>query len=667
MAKPVKKGKRGAQPPRRQPAAPVKKPSARVDWWTRLERLLSHRRQLFLYLCLGTALLFACLLFNARITDAADDALYIEAAHQYASHFFDYYYTFTAPLYCMFLALPIALFGVNLIVLKLFSVVFFVAGLFFFYVAFKDRVPYTILFPALLLTALNSLFLFYASQTYTEAFVLMLSGLFFVAWFRVVDATEHGADLKTNWRQFLLLGLTAFLLYLSRNVAAMVVAVLPLSFLFRKRYASALYATLAFVLFVAVYQYIVVPLCWGHLSLSSRFEGQGSSIFLKDAYNPGMGREDFFGMVVRFFENAKIYSSQFFELIGLKSAGSAHEYSFFAVLLLCAGVGVGFAIVRKNHYVQAAALYVAAFLGATFISLHAFWGQARFVMIYLPLLAIVLFYGIVALLQTRRTRWLLWMYPAAVAALLLLNLNTVAQKAKENFPILQKNLSGDRYYGFTPDWVNYFKMSEWAAENLDKESVIVCRKASMSFIYANGRKFGGINGVPSVTLDSALLPVHYDQRFVGLAAGETPPPIAHALRPYIVAVLMGDSQIHFAYNLPETLYPACVAELNRLQVPFHATPDDMAATMKQKYKNHYGLYPDELLGSLKDRQARYVIDASLRLNPAQKTDQIITTIRRYLYFIEQKYPGTFRKIHQTGADDNEPALLYEIHYPDTGS
>jgi 4-amino-4-deoxy-L-arabinose transferase-like glycosyltransferase len=624
-----------------------------------LDKLEGHfvrRKLLYLLLCLSTALIFALLLFNINVSDGSDDSAYIEAGYRYATDFFNYYYSSSAPLYCMFLAIPIAIFGVNLVILKLFSVLFFVLGIYCLYIALKDRIQYIILFPALLLTALNSLFLYYASQTFTEAFVLPLSGLFFLALFRLDDVTQTGADLRKNWKKFLLLGFMTFILYLSRNVATIAIVVVVVYFMVYKKYLTALYSACSFAFFWVLYQKVIVFLFWRHLNINT-FSGQTGGLFLKNSYNAGEGYEDFWGMLTRFFENAKTYSSQFFELIGIKPLTSPHSYLFFILILILCGISLAYAIAKKQKYTVAIILYMTAFLCVTFISVNTFWKQARLVMIYIPVIIVAVSYGVVMLLKTKPAKLLQWLYPAGITILLLVNISNTAGKVREHFPKLQKNIAGNKYYGMTPDWVNYFIMSEWAAKNLDKNKMIACRKASMSFVYT-GRAFSGINAVPSVQRDSALLLSHYKQRFLGTSNKNIPLEIMRILYPYIAAIIIGDGNSYYTYDIPEPLY----SQIIHFGIPFYTTPEDIS-TILESTKENYAILPDELLKYLKDKNIKYIIDASLRSNPARKTDNIINTISRYMNFVQQKYPNAFRKIHQIGTDNNEPAMIYEILYP----
>ncbi len=81
-------------------------------------------------------------------------------------------------------------------------------------------------------------------------------------------------------------------------------------------------------------------------------------------------------------------------------------------------------------------------------------------------------------------------------------------------------------------------------------------------------------------------------------------------------------------------------------------------------KRYYGIYKlpsnnaDSLLQNLKDNNVRYVIMASLRKYETHKSKFTINTIKRYLYYIQQKYPEKIKVVHQIGRE--EPAILFEI-------
>ena len=75
------------------------------------------------------------------------------------------------------------------------------------------------------------------------------------------------------------------------------------------------------------------------------------------------------------------------------------------------------------------------------------------------------------------------------------------KRGTKNIPIVKKNLQGDKYYGYTPDWQNFLKCSEWCADSLPASSLVASRKAPMSFVYGKGKKFFPIYSV--IKKDSA--------------------------------------------------------------------------------------------------------------------------------------------------------------------
>src|SRR2546423_1392321 len=115
------------------------KPAQSGDLYTRLGSYLKTRNFYLVLLIAGGVL--AILNFNARISEAHDDSLYIEAGYRYVHEFPNYFYTANAPLYPMFLALLTLIFGTNLIVFKCFSLIFFIAGAALYYKALDKKVP----------------------------------------------------------------------------------------------------------------------------------------------------------------------------------------------------------------------------------------------------------------------------------------------------------------------------------------------------------------------------------------------------------------------------------------------------------------------------------------------------------------------------------------------
>lgn len=571
MAKrqPVKK--QAAQKPSVKPSVTGSKvhPSSR-SVFELLEAHFSSKRGFYLILLVVLSALFSFLCFDNKISTANDDALYIESGAKYASAFFsrDSWYTANAPLYPIVLGLLIKIIGVRLILLKIFSLVSFVAAIYLLFRVYEKRIPYLILIPSLFLTAINFQYLMYASLTYTETFSLMIFGICFFILFKIIDKTEaNDYNIRNNIPQFLLLGFLLLLMMITRSVALGAVGVIFLYFAYRKKYMEAVAAVAAFALFFFIYK-TMVSLIWK--PDASQFETQTKLMFQKDVYNPQLGNEDLSGFIVRFFKNCEIYiSSRFYYVLGFREEMSENNLplTFFSVGLVAWSL---FLMHKKKVFVLIfTTLFYSALLAVTFITLNVSWGQTRLIMIFLPFVLFSVFY--LFYYYGNEFSFLQPLYLFVFFILLFVSFSSTIKQVRERFPVFLENISGDPTYGYTPDWQNYIKMTKWCAQNFpnDTKSIAV-RKAPMSFIFSNGKEFFPIYNTPTQNPDSLLIP-------------------------------------------------------------------------------------------LRKSKVNYLMTAELRANPDMYVEgQIIGTMHRYAYYIQQKYPRAFEFVHQEG--DLEKSVLYKINY-----
>jgi hypothetical protein len=242
---------------------------------------------------------------------------------------------------------------------------------------------------------------------------------------------------------------------------------------------------------------------------------------------------------------------------------------------------------------------------------------------------------------------------------------------KVNQKVLAKNISGNRYYGFTPDWQNFLRMSEWVGENIPDTVLVASRKPSMSFIYSGGRDFYGIYRFPSVAPEKLLgdlVPRTGELKVIPLKAiaGNWPVDLQLALKQSNVAFVAEGSDIYGVYDLKGVTGNVISQSLAQYQVvPF--TTDSILSRVRISSQSCFAVSPDTLVHNLRKNKVDYVIVASLRANPNLNTGNIINNIQRYLFFVEQKYPGILTVVHQIGAhEQEEPAWLYKINYSNFG-
>lgn len=453
----------------------------RFDNW-----LLKKERTLFYLLC-TTCLLFSFFLFNARVSEGNDDSLYIEAGYNYAHNFSTYAYLANAPLYPLFLGLLTKLFGFKLVVFKIFSLLFNFIGLLFLYKSFKNRIPYSILFTVCFLTATNNYFQYYASQTYTESFYLALQFVYLYYFLKLLDRIDQ--DEATATKQsiglWIITGGLLLLLVMARNVAVAILPAIVLFFLFIKKYKYILWSIGSFLAFKIPYE-IIHSLLW---SQKNQYNGQLKILLLKDPYNASKGNDDFAGFVSRFFDNIQLYlSKRFFQVLGFFSENSTETNMMWALIVITLII-VGFikTLRSKNRALFFSVLLMASIVFVTFVILQARWDQPRLIMVHVPIMLITILFGLYQLVK--KSSYAQNIFLLICFILVSSSVISSTKKAADNIPIVIKNLKGDSYYGYTPDWKNFFKMSEWCADNLPDTALVASRKASMSFIYGNGKKF----------------------------------------------------------------------------------------------------------------------------------------------------------------------------------
>lgn len=471
------------------PAGTIKNPTT---FYQKFENwFLKHDKKVF-YGLIVLCLFLSFISFNARISEAHDDALYLEGGWRYVNEFPTYFYTQNAPLYPMFLAVLIKIMGFKLIAFKLFSVLFNLLGFIFFYKALKNRIPAVIFIPVVIFQAANHLIIYYASMTFTEAFYFFFQGLLFYYVVKLIDVIDKdGVNFKSQLKVWLMFGLSMFLISSTKSSAIVVVPCAILFFALYKNWKAAGFAVVSYLIFKIPYE-ILVRLIW---SAQNQFKGQSKILLQKDPYNASLGNEDFSGFIQRLFDNCNLYlSKRFYQLLGWRDENNVEVYGLIAFITIALAV-VGFWLLfkHKNKALVLMGLFTGAQAMLSFIILQARWDQPRIVLICMPVFLVMMLYVFYHLTSKQGVGQ--FFYMLLIVGVSLSVVISSFKRGFTNLPIVEKNLSGDKYFGYTPDWQNFLKCSEWCADSLPKESFVASRKAPMSFVYGKGKKFFPIYSV----------------------------------------------------------------------------------------------------------------------------------------------------------------------------
>lgn len=459
-----------------------------------------HDNKLF-FILLFFSTLFSLLLFDSKVSPGGDDSSYIERAWLLLKEGkFPYY---QGPGYPVFLALFVKLFGLKVVALKFFSVICQFGFVWFTYKAFVKRIPYTVLFALISFISFNAFIQYYSSQTFTETFFLFVQSVCFYIMFKIIDSLNSALtlveDLKQNYLKWILFGLLFVLLSISKSIAIVAIVAVIMYFVLNKNYKQVLFALVAFITIRLIYQFIATSI-YGP-SNSDQFE----MILRKDLYKPEAGHEDFGGIIARFFNNFNTYISlHMYRILNLRSFKYDATKINPALSYISAVVMIIFTYLsfKKNKYVFFSSIYLIMLCGGIFLGIQAANMQDRLIIIVIPFIFLLLFYGTYELVK--RYSGIRFLFIMFAGIMLLVTIGKSAIQAKKNTIALKKNLSGDIYYGYTPDWENFLKMSKYCADSLPDSAQVLSRKPNMSFIYGNGKKFIGQYWVTSTDADSVL-------------------------------------------------------------------------------------------------------------------------------------------------------------------
>jgi len=465
------------------------------DQLSGMNTFLNKNSTVIFWSVFGIAILFSLLLFNLRISEGGDDSAYIIRAYNFLKE--GVFPAFQGPLYPMFLAVVIWIFGINIGVLKLTSLIFMALFFYWFYKAYKTRIGGYNLFFTLLLLSVNSYVLYFSSQTYSEAMFMAFLALFSVKFFKYIDTSEKGAwDIK----RLFLLAVLSWIITLTKTVGIGVVITVTVYFIITKDYKKAGTFLVSFLMIFGVWL-LFKGLLLGFDSVGS---GQATTLIYKHPYDFSQGKETFTGYLMRIVDNSNLYlSKHFIKMIGFLSAKSIKITPLITVGLYLLFIFAFTSVFKKNKYLTFTGILVVVMLGITFVSLQKLWDQYRLIIPFLPFMLLMATTGIIELFKKKKLMRL------QVFAILLMSLSVVLT-AKQSFEkmdlmTLRSNLMGDKFKGYTDDWANYLKMAEYAGKNLKSDTFVACRKPNMARIMAGGKKFYGIYRIKTTDPDTLLL------------------------------------------------------------------------------------------------------------------------------------------------------------------
>jgi hypothetical protein len=615
---------------------------ATKDLFDKMDLFFDKRKKGFFWLAMAFSFLFSILLFSLKMSEMGDDSGYIIRALK----LFKYgeYPPFQGPFYPMILSIFVAAFGVKIVLFKLLSLVFILLALYFFFRSLDGKIPYGILMPAFVLTAINSYILYFSSQTFSEAPYLLLQVLLFYVLFKNDSTFQRDFQWKTDWMQYLLIGLVLFLGGLTRSVHLGALAVVLLFFLFIGKWKSALASLAGYGVFWSLFE-CIKRMFW-HNS-SAQISYQGSRMMLKNPYNAQDGMESFSGYIDRLVDNSQYYISKaFFAQTGLRS--ESDEASLLLTLFSYGFLILGLYLVfKKSKPLLFTILYVGVLCLVTFLGLQVFWAQWRLIGVFYPFLLLAFFatfyYGLKRLPKVQ------FLYPLLLVVMLFSGLGETFKKVQKNMPVLKLNLAGDTFADYAPEWKSFIEMSQWSAKHIPADCMIASRKPDLSFIYTE-RDFHGVYTVPEVNMDTLKVRIKSSMVLIGLDPAQLmQSPVFEDIRKDVLCFVQGtDNSFFGVYQMDAAKAKKVIPLIQSSQV---SVDQNIMQTLDGKVAAGVNLHvidPEMLVQDFVKNNVQFII-----LN----SPNLFSTLYRYLTFIQLKYPRSLSTVYAIGQQQAQTTLV----------
>ncbi len=440
---------------------------------------------------LSATFLITMLLFEPKVSIGGDDSIYINRAYNLIHN--GTFPAFQGPLYPVILSLFIAILGINVIALKMLSVLFLIGHFFFLFKVFSKYFSPFLLLVFTLLMSFSAPLLAYGSMTYSEAFYLFLQSGFLFCFDKYFLSRPAVNKFQID-KPIVIIGVLLFSLFLTRNVGLVALIAVIAFFIFQKSWKTAISTLAVFGAMLLVYQLMKVTL-WD--ISDTQISGQGSTLLLKNSFKPEMGNETAIGFLQRLIVNSVYYLGfHLFNIFGVSSSESFIIQIFIALIVYILLIK-GLLLNRKaSPFWFFTGLYILITCAVTFLVLQIYWNQERLIIIAAPLMMAFLLHTL-SMQFTSGLRRLSWVFMIFVSILIYANLSGTITTIPGRIDVMRHYVQGEDLYGYPPDWQNYLSMVRWTKANLPPDAYVACRKPGMAFIYSKGKNFHGIWRVPS--------------------------------------------------------------------------------------------------------------------------------------------------------------------------
>jgi hypothetical protein len=430
------------------------------------------KKNKFLLLFVCIYLLLSIFLFDPKLNTGGDNAVYIILAESIAGgkgyrnvHLPEEPpHTQYPPGFPLLLALPILIFGSNIIILKCTVLLMGVGSVFFMYrigeCLIKEKIniimPFYLSIP--LLIEFNHWIL-----SEVPFLCFSLGAVYFF-----IKARAH-----KEYFYYISFIFATYSVFIRAAGISLIIAML-LFLLLKKQYK---YMLILLLIFLVVF----VP--WQIRNMKIPHEGGYlEQLLAKRPYWMESGRVGFRDLIIRGWNNFVFYAALGLPLTLLAPIASPWILGILGLIfMILIIVGV---LERRKHF-SIIELYLP--LGLLILLVWPeVWSNERFLLPLLPIFVIYIFFGLFWL--ERRIK-VAFFVPLVTGLFVFLNVMSIGSKARGMFTNNIEYLKGNTYAGYTPDWRHYFSVIEWIKENVPEDELIMSRKPEFVYFLSKHKSF----------------------------------------------------------------------------------------------------------------------------------------------------------------------------------
>jgi hypothetical protein len=227
---------------------------SKTSFFDQIEVFLAKQQDRIFWISFVLSIIFGALLFDIRFSLSGDDSAYVVRAYDFIHHFI--FPGFLGPLYPVVLSPFVAVFGLSAIPLKFVSLLFILGFLYFFHLAFRNRIPAVLHSSMLILLSVNSFILYYGSQTYSEAFFMFLQAVTFILFFTFFIGNRERKAVTNLALHHLLLGCCLVGLGITRSISFSAVVAVMAYFILKLEWKNLVFSAASFI-----YGIVFIPAC----------------------------------------------------------------------------------------------------------------------------------------------------------------------------------------------------------------------------------------------------------------------------------------------------------------------------------------------------------------------------------------------------------------------